>query len=268
MTLDSQIASDVQEFDVGEYVELYELDLTSLGGSITRITSHINVTAESETTGMVFGSDDIVFGGDKVILSGAGSTISLIYFNGNAYIPINCKAEGFEATSKNQMPRPTFTVSIVGDTGYALRSLIRDYDDLCGIPFTRRRTLSKYLGGTGQPEMPQDVYVIERKATQNNMFIQWELSAFMDHEGKQIPGRLILRDNCTHVYRIYSSGSFDYSKATCPYTGSSYYDINGNVVSAANDKCGKKLTDCKLRFTGSTPLPTRQFPGVSRVRIT
>lgn len=266
MTLDSQIASDVQEFDVGEYIELFELDLTSLGGGITRVTSHINVSAESESTGLDFGADDMYFGSDRAILSGAGSVASPVSFNGNSYIPINCKAEGFEFTSKNQLPRPTFTVSIVGDTGYALRTLIRDYDDLCGIPFTRRRTLSKYLGGIGQPEMPQDVYVIERKVTQNNLFIQWELSAFMDHEGKKIPGRVVLRDNCTHIYRIYSNGSFDYSIATCPYTGSSYYDINGNVVSAANDKCGKKLTDCKLRFPND-PLPTRQFPGVSRVRI-
>ncbi|MDY6958074.1 MAG: phage minor tail protein L [Halobacteriota archaeon] len=236
MTLDSQIASDVQEFDLGEFIELYELDLSSLGGGTTRITSHTY-------------------------------SASPISFNGNAYTPINCKAEGFEFTSKNQLPRPTFTVSVVGDTGNALRTLIRNYDDLIGIPFTRRRTFSQYLGGIGQPELPQDVYSIERKVQQNNLFVKWELSAFMDHEGKKIPARLVLRDNCTHVYRIYSGGSFDYSKATCPYTGANYYDINGDVVTdPADDKCGKKLTDCKLRFP-SDPLPTRQFPGVSRTRI-
>ncbi|MDY6957808.1 MAG: phage minor tail protein L [Halobacteriota archaeon] len=235
MTLDSEIASDVQEFDLGEFVELYEIDLTSIGGSITRITSHTDLA-------------------------------SPITFNGNAYIPINCKAEGFEFTSKNQLPRPTFTVSIVGDTGFALRTLIRDYDDLIGIPFTRRRTFSQYLGGTGQPELPQDTYAIERKVLQNNMVVQWELSAFMDHEGKKIPARLILKDNCTHVYRLYSEGSFDYSIATCPYTGTDYFDRNGNVTTAENDKCGKKLSDCKLRFPDS-PLPTRAFPGVSRVRV-
>jgi lambda family phage minor tail protein L len=235
MTLDSNIASDVQEFNVGNYIELYELDLTSLGGSIARITSHVTSTTP-------------------------------ITFNGNVYLPINCKSEGFEVTSKNQLPRPTFTVCVVGDTGYALRTLIRDYDDLCGIPFTRRRTFSKYLGGIGQPELPQDVYVVERKIAQNSIYIQWELSAFMDHEGKMIPGRLVLKDNCTHVYRIYSDGEFSYTKATCPYTGTDYYDINGDVTTAPNDKCGKRLSDCKLRFPDE-PLPTRQFPGVSRVRI-
>ena len=266
MTLDSQIASDVQEFALGKYVELFELDLTQLGGGTTRITSHVNVADVSDSAGMAFSADGIGFGSDRIALGGTGNIASPVYFNGNAYIPINCKAEGFEFSSKKQLPRPLFSVSVVGDTGFALRTLIRDYDDLIGIPFTRRRTLSKYLGGTGQPEMPQDVYVIERKMTQSNMLIQWELSAFMDHEGKKIPGRLILRDNCTQIYRIYSAGSFDYSQATCPYTGTSYYDINGDVVTIANDKCGKRISDCKLRFPDA-PLPTRQFPGVSRVRV-
>ena len=266
MTLDAEIASDVQEFDLGEYVELYELDLTSLGGGITRITSHTNVTSQSSPDRISLGSDSMKLTDDYMAFSQSGSVASPISFNGNTYIPINCKAEGFEFTSKNQLPRPLFPVSIVGDTGSALRTLIRDYDDLIGIPFTRRRTFSQYLGSTGQPEMPQDVYAIERKIVQNNLFVKWELSAFMDHEGKKIPGRLILKDNCTHVYRIYSDGSFDYSIATCPYTGTSYYDKNGNVTSAANDKCGKKLSDCKLRFPDS-PLPTRSFPGASRVRV-
>ena len=266
MTLDAEIASDVQDFDLGNYVELYELDLSSLGGGITRITSHVNVSLQSSSDRISLGSDSMKLGDDYMAFSQAGSVASPILFNGNTYIPINCKAEGFEFTSKTQLPRPTFTVSIVGDTGSALRTLLRNYDDLIGIPFTRRRTFSQYLGSTGQPELPQDVFAIERKVTQNNLFVTWELSAFMDYEGKKIPGRLILRDNCTQVYRIYSSGSFDYSKATCPYTGISYYDINGDVTTIANDKCGKKLSDCKLRFPNAS-LPTRQFPGVSKVRV-
>ena len=266
MTLDSQIASDVQEFDLGEYVELFELDLTSLGGGITRITSHTNVASVGESTGMDLGTEDMYLGSDRMVMGGAGSVASPVQFNGNTYTPINCRAMGFEFTSKNQLPRPRFQVSVVGDTGYALRILIRDYDDLIGIPFTRRRTFSQYLGGTGQPELPQDIYVIERKVTQNNIYIEWELSAFMDYEGKKIPSRLILRDNCTHVYRIYSGGSFDYTDVTCPYTGLGYYDINGNATTIDQDKCGKKITDCKLRFPND-PLPTRQFPGVSRVRV-
>lgn len=267
MTLDAEIASDVQDFDLGNYIELFELDLSSLGGGITRITSHTNVTVQSSPDRISLGSDSMKLGDDYMAFSQAGSIASPITFNGNAYTPINCKSEGFEFTSKNQLPRPRFSVSIVGDTGSALRTLLRNYDDLIGIPFTRRRTYAQYINaGTGQPELPQDVYSIERKITQNNLLVTWELSAFMDHEGKKIPGRMILKDNCTQVYRIYSEGSFDYTKATCPYTGSSYYDINGNVVTAANDKCGKKLTDCKLRYPNA-PLPTRAFPGVSRVRI-
>lgn len=268
MTLDSNIASDVQEFDVGNYVELYEFDLTSIGGSIGRFTPHTKVTDQTAASRLTFGDSPLTVGDDSLILSSAGSTVDMVYFAGEYYVPINCKVEGFEMNSRKQLPRPVFTVSIMGDKGYALRSLIRSYDDLIGVPFTRRRTLEKYLFTETAIEFPQDIYVVERKIHQNNMVVQWELSAFMDHQGKKLPNRLILKDTCTHVYRYYSTttGTFDYTRATCPYTGSSYYDATGASVTISNDKCGKRISDCKLRFPSSA-LPTRAFPGVSRVRI-
>ena len=261
MTLDSQLAIDVQRFDVGEYVELFELDLSPIGGEIMRVTPHIRSTVD--TGEMQIGEEELWIGGEVITLP----YISFIKFNGNTYISINCKSEGFEFTTNEQMPRPTFMLSVIGDTGYTLRSLIRNYDDLIGIPFTRRRTLEKYLDGSAQPEFPQDEYVLERKISQNSLAITWELSAYVDREGDKVPKRLILRENCGHVYRLYDgTGSFNYSQATCPYTGSSYYNTNGVACTLAEDKCGKKLSDCKLRYPSSA-LPFRGFPGVSRIRI-
>jgi len=47
-----------------------------------------------------------------------------------------------------------------------------------------------------------------------------------------------------------------------------FFDDLGRVTTdPSKDKCGKRLSDCKLRFPGNLPLPTRAFPGVAKVRM-
>ena len=48
----------------------------------------------------------------------------------------------------------------------------------------------------------------------------------------------------------------------CSYTGTDYYDVNGNTVSTlAQDVCGKRVASCKLRFGENAELPFGSFPG-------
>ncbi|MHC1728582.1 MAG: phage minor tail protein L [Syntrophobacteraceae bacterium] len=47
----------------------------------------------------------------------------------------------------------------------------------------------------------------------------------------------------------------------------SFFDASGVPCVAGNDVCGKKLSDCRLRFRGRMPLPTTAFPGLARVRV-
>lgn len=244
MTIDSKIAADVQELALGEFVILFELDTSVIisGGSIYYFTQ-----ARYE-------EDPIEF----------GSTI---------YWPMDVQADGFEFSGKGQLPQPTIKLGLIGETGtpYTLRGLIRQYGDLIGAKVTRRRTFKKYLDDQGDPDTTAqflpDIYRIERKSYQDNMFIEWVLSSYLDIEGKLLPGRQILRDTCTHRYRYWTGSAWDYTDATCPYTGALYYDKDGDqVYTEAEDECGYRLSDCKLRFPDD-PLPTRSFPGVSRVRI-
>ena len=90
----------------------------------------------------------------------------------------------------------------------------------------------------------------------------------MDQEGRKLPGRQVLKDACTHIYRFPDGmGDFDYTNATCPYVGTDYFEATGaSTNDPALDKCGKKLSDCRLRFGQHGVLPTRAFPGVARVR--
>lgn len=89
-----------------------------------------------------------------------------------------------------------------------------------------------------------------------------------------IPNRMILRDSCQWRYRVWNPtadnglGAWDYSRATCPYTGGGLFNMNGAPVGdPTQDVCSKRVsTGCKKRFGENGVLPYGGFPAVSRVR--
>jgi lambda family phage minor tail protein L len=226
-----------QGFAPGALVVLFELDTTPLGGvDILRFTS----TAFAST---------------------------VITWDGNDYTPVDVEANGFEFKS-GQLPQPSIRIVNVNNV---VSSVIFEFADLVGAGFRRIRTYQQFLDG--QPgadptaKFPDDVFVIERKVTQNKVFVEWSLSAKMDQEGKYLPGRQVLREICTHTYRRGSAiGEFDYTGVTCPYVADPSYDEQGNLTIVPNDRCGKRVFDCKRRFGENGILPGRFFPGAGGQR--
>lgn len=229
-----------QATTVDAHVELWTLDLTALGGSVLRFT---------------IGPLD----GQPVV------------FATNSYPPIPIEADGFEWKGDGPAPSPRLRI---GNVDLVMTGLVQQFNDLIGATVTRTRTLKRFLDG--QPDadpsamFPPDVFRIERKSSQNKLFIEWELAAAMDQEGRKVPGRQITR-TCTQRYRVWNpdTETFDYSEATCPYIGANSFDRNGNsVVNGADDVCGKQLiTGCEVRFGENAILPFRGFPGVARYRV-
>jgi lambda family phage minor tail protein L len=237
MTTNAKIKSDWQQAGVGELVVLYELDTTDLGGSIFRF-------VEGTISGVA------------------------VDFQGQTFYPLDMDSSGWEVAGTGQLPKPKIKVN---SREMTLRAALNTYDDMLGAIVRRKRTYSKYLDG--QPladsaaELPVDIYVIERKTSQNKKYIEFELSAYMDYEGIKIPRRMVLRETCTHIYRYWDGAQFVYDRASCPYTGGSYWDVNGDVEgSPEDDVCGRRISDCTLRFGENNDLPTRAFPGVGRTR--
>lgn len=232
------LQSVAQRLDADSLVTLFELDATKLGDvEIRRFTS--NVWADR-----------------------------IVYFDGNPYTPIDMEANGFEWQGQGAPPTPSLRIA---NTNRVIGALANDFDDLVGATVRRLRTYKMFLddGDAPDPEMQfqVDVFRVERKTTQNKIFIEFELAAAFDQEGRQLPSRIMLRDVCTHVYRRWTGSGFDYTKATCPYVAARYFLPNGNETSnAASDRCGKRLSDCLKRF-GNNPLPTRAFPGLARTRV-
>jgi lambda family phage minor tail protein L len=206
---------------------------------------------------------------DITVLLPAGSTDQAIYrfcnwtqtngsdvvYDGNTYTALPLQANGFELNTSGQLERPSITFANVG---LAITGLTNTYEDLVGATVQRIRTLTTYLDG--EPGADPDAYwgpdewIVEQKTNENKLTVTFQLTVPFDLEGRSLPGRRLLREQCQWVYR---------SNIGCHYTGSSYWDANDvPMPTLAEDVCGKRLSSCRLRFGSGSRLPFGGFPGL------
>ena len=224
------IYGTVQSLDQDKWVELYELDANNVGAGFFYFTS------------------------------GENSLGGNIIWQGTEYLALPIEATGFSSDS-GAFPRPRLKLANV----QGLFSLIiRNYNDLIGMKITRKRTAVRYLDAVnfqgGNPyanpaeHLQDDIFFVTQKLTENKIFIEYELGSALDLHGVFLPRRCVNADYCTFKYR----------GEECSYTGTSYWDANGNFVPLYYlDKCGKTLADCKLRFGWNGELPFGAYPGCS-----
>lgn len=224
------IREEIQALAPSALIELFQLDLTLQGGSLLHWHAGTN-----ELNG------DIIWGGQ-------------------AYTRYPVQATGFKWSGVGALPRPKITASNVGGI---LGALARQYSDFAGCKLSRIRTFARFLDAANFPggvnptadptqALPTEVWFFDRKAQEDGNTIEWELASSLDLMAVKLPRRQFIQNCCPWVYR----------GADCGYTGTSYFDINGNPVAAASqDVCGKRLSDCKLRFGQTAVLPYGGFPG-------
>ena len=180
MSVNSAVFSNLQSINPSAIIELFTLQLsTALHGANTIYRFH------------------------------AGSSLNAngqIVWDGNAYLRFPIQATGF-AFQKGQLPRPMITIS--NATGLISSILLSVNEttagnDLTGATVTRIRTLAKFIdavnfadgvNATADPtaEFPQEVYSIDRKATETREIVEFELAAPTDLAGVRIPGRQATR---------------------------------------------------------------------------
>jgi lambda family phage minor tail protein L len=206
---------------------------------------------------------------DITILLPPGSTDQAVYrfcnwtqvggadviYQGETYTALPLQASGFELNTSGQLERPSITFANVG---LGITALTNTYDDLVGASVSRIRTLTTYLDG--QPAADPDAFwgpdswVVEQKASETKLAVTFQLAVPFDLEGRSLPGRRLLREQCQWIYR---------SEIGCHYSGSNYWDANDEVVATlAQDACGKRLSSCQLRFGATSRLPFGGFPGL------
>ena len=192
--------------------------------------------------------------------SGANADVDgNITWNSNTYFRLPVKAEGFEYTSTGSLPRPTLSVANLDNTMTALLlevNLVTPGNDLTGAEVKRIRTLKKFLDGESAADpyasFPEEIWYIDRKASENRDAVSFELASKFDMAGTVVPKRQIVANICQWEYR----------STECSYSGDDFFDVNDNAKTArADDRCGKRLSSCKARFGASAELPFGSFPG-------
>lgn len=221
------IAADIQKLSPGKLIDLYELKLDGVGGERLRFHAYTE----------------------------SGS----IWWQGEEYTPWAMQVTGFERTSESQQPQPSLTISNVGEDANGnkipgiISALCVIYDDLVGVKLVRHRTLAKYLdaknftegNSSADPDehLPDEVWIVEQKANETKTEIEFTLSTALDFANRQLPSRQIIANLCCWKLKGGYRGTY------CGYTGSAYFDADGNsVTDAAKDVCPGRLSDCKKRF--------------------
>ena len=189
--------------------------------------------------------------------AGTNELTADVVFNGLTYAATAIEIEGFQASTKGVLPRPTMRIN---NTNNAISALLLLYNPL-QAKVTRIQTCKKFLdavnftGGTNATADPtakfeDQIYYIDRVASENPMMVEFELASKLDLINVALPGRQVL-EHCPWVYR---------EDSTCGYKGKKFFDINNNSTTEANDVCGKRYTSCTLRFPEGD-LPFGGFPG-------
>ena len=206
--------------------------------------------------------DSTLHGSSDVYRFHAGANAAVsgnIVFNSQTYTRIPIKADGFEYSNTGTLPRPTLSISNHDSTMSTLLLLVNATtagNDLGGAEVRRIRTLKKYLDGESAADpnarWPEERWFVDRKASESRDQVTFELASKFDLAGQKIPKRQVIANVCQWKYR----------SSECSYTGSNYFDVNGNSVSTlAEDVCGKRVASCKLRFGDTAELPFGSFPG-------
>ena len=176
------VFSEIQKINPSSIIELFVLQLdTALHGANTiyRFHSGTNLNANGE-----------------------------IVFAGNSYLRFPIQATGF-AYQRGQLPRPKLTIS--NATGFISAILVSVNqvtagNDLTGSTFTRIRTMAKFIDavnfsggsnpfGTPDPtaEFKRQIFIVDRKSTENREIVEFELAAATDMAGGRAPKRQCTR---------------------------------------------------------------------------
>ena len=190
-----------------------------------------------------------------------------IAFGGHTYTQVAVGFTGLERTADGSTPNPKITLP---NYNKFAAGLVAQYGDLVGATVTKIVTYEQFLDQQplADPNAMQsyDVFTVEQKSLLTNEVGEFLLRVPGDSANRYLPGRLVFKTICSWRYRTWNGSAFVYSTIRpCPYTGTSYFDINGTATTAANDVCSHDVPNgCVKRYPVPAVIPFGGFPGVNR----
>lgn len=214
------------------WLDLYELDLSRLGGEIIRFYGGVNEKYHN------------------------------LIWQGREYQAYPILAEGFESKVSGTGTKPTLTVSNLFGFMTGLNS---DFNDIVGSRLIRRQVPINALDAinfkNGNPDADPtsevlSVFIIEEMTEETFEQVTYSLASPSESDTAIIPARTILADVCQWVYR--GKG--------CRYSGKPVADEFDNPTSdPLKDKCSHSKRGCRLRYPSPEVLPIGLFPNSNKV---
>ncbi|GKX46084.1 phage minor tail protein L [Pectobacterium carotovorum] len=245
--------TDSQKLEPGDRVRMFEVDCTAFDGPELYFHNHpIPHTAEE-----IEAAD-----GDETKLLAKS-----IWWQGVEYKAWPTQIDGLEMTSDGSAPTPTLSVGNIDGT---ITALCLAYQNLAQATVRIHTTFAHYLDARNFPDGNDEadptqerleVWYIDSKIREDDEAIAFQLSSPADLQGIMIPTRQI-HSLCTWCQRG------QYRGASCGYTGTNYFDADGNPVDdLALDECSGLLsTGCKPRWGEDAELPFGGFPGSALIK--
>lgn len=160
MTIEAQL----QEHSVNNIVELFEVDLTPIGGvDVLRFSAHIETAT---------------------------------LWKGNTYQPLPLEVSNVNRSMEGAPPRLKFRVSNINR---ALMSEVITLGDMVGAEVTRWKTLAMFLDGepTADPNQhwPVETYTVIQMEELSRDTITFTVGTELDRPTRKIPRRQVLRED-------------------------------------------------------------------------
>lgn len=235
-----KIDTKIQQLSAGSRIRLIQVDGSAFGAPIMRIHPH----SLEHTPAQV----------QEAITSGKELNARSIWWQGVEYDHCPCEITGLSADAEGEQAVPVFNVANLNGI---VSALCREYADMARARVTIWDTFAEYLDAANFPEGNPEadpsahfkwVFDIDARVAEDYTYVSFQLANPAAME-LMIPTRQIT-DMCTWAFRgQYRTGN------GCAYTGSAYFDKNGNpVTDPALDQCGGMRSDCQKRFGENNPL--------------
>ena len=149
------------------------------------------------------------------LFNGLDDGTDKIEFRQNNYFSIPIEIDGIEMSATGAAARPTLTVANIPALTKSLdndEELLKDIretlnfetnDDFIGTRVIYRRTLKSNTdnNNANSPEFPPQTFYIDRIASENNIFVAFELASPFDIEGAKLPHRVVIGKYCPWQYQ-------------------------------------------------------------------
>ena len=106
-------------------------------------------------------------------------------------------------------------------------------------------------------DFANEIWYIDRKATETRTHVEFELTAAHDVAGVKLPARSVIANLCPWVYK----------GTECGYSDTDHlFDLdNEDTTNPSEDACAKNFIACEKRFPQGTEMPFGGFPGVTQL---